>query len=89
VLMTSDIKGHPARPSDFIGGFARAGTRRVQLVFADGSRREITPRAGAWIAEIPWGQRRSGHNLVRVETLDASGGVTASARFAGLPPPTP
>lgn len=79
VLQTSDIKPHLIRASWFIGGIAPPGTRRVRLIFEDGTQRDVDTRNGAWLTEIPWAQRRYGHSLVRIQTIDATGAVSHSA----------
>jgi hypothetical protein len=78
LLETSDIKPHLIQASAFIAGIAPPGTRRVRLIFEDGTRRDVVTRIGAWLTEIPWAQRRYGHSLVRVQTIDASGAVSHS-----------
>jgi hypothetical protein len=76
LLMTSDIKPHLIRASAFMAGIAPPGTRRVRLIFEDGTQRDVVTRNGAWLTEIRWAQRRYGHSLVRIQTLDATGAVS-------------
>jgi hypothetical protein len=78
MLETSDIKPHLTQASAFIAGIAPPGTRRVRLIFEDGMQRDVVTRNGAWLTEIPWAQRRYGHSLVRIQTIDATGAVSHS-----------
>ncbi len=78
LLRTSDVKPHLVHASAFMGGIAPQGTRRVRLIFEDGAQRDAVTRNGAWLTEIPWAQRRYGHSLVRIQTIDASGAVSLS-----------
>ncbi len=78
LLETSDIKPHLIHASAFIAGIAPPGTSRVRLTFEDGTQRDVVTRNGAWLTEIPWAQRRYGHSLVRIQTIDATGTVSHS-----------
>ena len=80
--MGPDLYEIPTDPhaSMILGGTGPRGTVRVRLVFADGAARVIQAPKGAWVVAIPARERRYGHDLRRIQALDASGKPLATSR---------
>lgn len=78
-LMGSVAPGRPIPHESYaLGGVAPLAAARVRLGFADGKVRLVRVVRGAWVAEIPWAQRRYGHDLTTIQVLDAQGAPIAT-----------
>ena len=76
-----------AHASMMMGGTGPRGTVRVRLVFADGTSRVIPAPKRSWVVGIPPRERRYGHDLRRIQALDASGKPLATSRLQFSQPP--
>ena len=87
--MGSSLYSIPNDPhaSMLLGGTGPRGTVRVRLAFADGTSRVIPAPKGSWVVSIPPSERRYGHDLRRIEALDASGKPLAARSLRLSQPP--